>query len=205
MPEVPKLPTVLCGSTLQEVASVLPDSRYRVIVAEGPAPELEKGVRAPQCFVLFDVDALGQSDCLTALERAGRFPSVVAIAVSSDPDPRRIVAMIRAGAGDYIVRNADGSHFSDLDERLQELAGAGTPNTPRAIALRFNKLVHQLYHDVKNPINNILGFAELLLEIPGTKLNEEQAHFMVRVRSNGNKVLEILTEFIAAADKMAGR
>ena len=83
--------------------------------------------------------------------RAGRFPSVVAIVVSNDPDPRRIVTMIRAGAADYIVRDAEDGYLRQIDERLQELATAGAAEPPRAIALRFSKLVHSLYHDVKNP------------------------------------------------------
>jgi DNA-binding response OmpR family regulator len=205
MREADKVTAVLCGATLQTVAEVLPQAHYKVLVTETAAPDLKKGARAAHCFVLFDADALGPSDCLAALERAATHPHITPIVVSGDSDPKRIVAAMRAGAADYLVRDEDGNYLRTLDARLRELMSAGPPNTPRAVALGFSQLAHILYHDARNPINNILGFAELLLDIPGTKLSPDQAHFMVRVRSNGNKVLEILRDFIETADRLAGK
>lgn len=196
---------VLCGSTLQAVAEVLPGSRYRVVIAEEPVPDPRRGARAPYCFALFDAEAVGQAECLAAVERACRYANVTSIVVSNDPDPKRIVAFMRSGAADYIVRDGEGEYLRDLEARLEELASAGPPNTPRAVAARFGQLAHAVYHDAKNPVNNILGFAELLIDIPGTKLSDEQAHFLLRVRSNGNKVLEILEDFVKTADRLAGR
>jgi DNA-binding response OmpR family regulator len=203
MGEADKVTAVLCGATLQSVAEVLPQTHYKVLVAETAAPDLQKGARAAHCFVLLDADALGPSDCLAALERAGTRPNITFIVVSSESDPKRIVAAMRAGAADYLVRDEDGNYLRTLDARLRELMSAGPPNTPRAMALRLSQLAHTVYHDARNPINNILGFAELLLDIPGTKLSPDQAHYMVRVRSNGNKLLEILRDFIETADRLA--
>jgi signal transduction histidine kinase len=205
MAEAKKLPAVLCGTTLQAVAEVLPQTHYRVVVTETAVPDLAKGARAAHCFVILDADALEPSDCLAALERAATRPDMTSIVVSSDSDPKRIVAAMRAGAADYLVRDENGSYLRTLDARLGELMSAGPPNTPRAMALRLSQLAHTVYHDARNPMNNILGFTELLLDIPGTKLSPDQAHYMVRVRSNGNKLLEILREFIETADGLAGK
>jgi signal transduction histidine kinase len=204
MAEANKLPAVLCGATLQVVAEGLPPTHYKVVVTETAAPDLQKRVRAAHCFVLLDADALAPPEFLAALEEVGTRPNITPIVISSDSDPKRVVAAMRAGAADYLIRDDDGHYLRELDTRLRELMRAGPPNTPRAMAIRLSQLAHALYHDARNPINNILGFAELLLEIPGTKLSPDQAHFMVRVRSNGDKLLEILHNFVETADRLAG-
>jgi signal transduction histidine kinase len=205
MVEAKKLTAVLCGATLQAVAEVLPQTHYNVAVAETAAPDLQKRARAAHCFVLLDADALAPPEFLAALEQAGTRPNITPIVVSSDSDPKRVVAAMRAGAADYLIRDKDGNFLRGLDTRLRELMAASPPNTPRAMAIRLSQLAHAVYHDARNPINNILGFAELLLDIPGTKLSPDQAHYMVRVRSNGDKLLEILRDFVETADRLAGK
>jgi len=196
---------VLCGSTLPALTQALPQSRYRVLVADGPLPDLDQRLKDDACCVVLDGDAMEGSAHLAFLRRVSRQRNAVAVTVSSDASPERIVAAMRAGAADYILRDTEGKYLRDLADRLQELLQADSPHTAGAVAAQFNRLAHRLYHDVRNPINNILGFLELLLDIPTTKMTGEQRHFLVRARSNSNKVLDLLREFIETADRMAGK
>jgi len=193
---------VLCGSTLQDVRTTLIGRPYKVLLTGGIAPDIDAALSAEHCIALFDADALGPKTTRLVSLASGE-ANVMPVVVSRDTHPEQIVAVMRAGATDYVVRDNDGSYLADLDSRFQALLRLEPPQTRRSLAARIARLLHVMHHDVKNPVNNILGFAELLLEIPGTKLTGEQAKFAARIRENGNDVLKILKEFVEKADKLA--
>jgi signal transduction histidine kinase len=173
-----------------------------VCVSDGVAPDVHEALGAGLSLALFDADALGSATA-DLVDAASLETNVMPVVISRDVSPEHVVNAIRAGAVDYLVRDAKGDYLNEIASKFEALLRAGPPHSPKTVAARFAQLLHTLHHDVKNPVHNILGFTELLLDIPGTKLTGEQAKFVGRIRENGNALLKILEEFGQAVDKMA--
>lgn len=185
---------VVCPPTFAGLHAALAEAGFRVAVAKTPLPDLADIDGRPTCFVLLDAD-VAERDLMTAVRQFAAEPGVIAVVVGRDIQPDRIVAAMRAGAADYVTSDAEGRYLTHLPRRLRELAATADMQTRQALAQRFAQLMAAVQHDVKNPINNILGYVELLTENPGTKLSGDQTHFLQRIAANCTLVLEILENF----------
>jgi signal transduction histidine kinase len=153
-------------------------------------------------LALIDADELGESAEEVA-GRLGRTRGVRPIAVGAVTDFDRVVRIVRAGAVDFAARDAGGAYLKSLPARLRAAErhlreGGGD------FAERFMKIMRSLQHDIKNPVNNILGFVELLLTYSKDPLAEDQRDFLTRIHANSEHVLQILDAFAEAAARLTG-
>lgn len=196
---------VVCGRTLSELSGALPATEFQVVISEADEPvlpeEREAGDRLR--LVLLDAAAVGKRLPQT-LQRLSRDRRVRPLVVGAEADPELIVRAIQAGAADYIVRDRNGRFLAELPDRLRRSTAAARPG-PQEIAQRFAQLMASMQHDVKNPVNNILGYVELLSENPTSKLGDDQAQFLRRIVANCTMILDILQRFEQEAVRVLSR
>jgi len=70
-------------------------------------------------------------------------------------------------------------------------------------AQEFARRAHLLGHDLRNPIGSILGYVDLLRDMAGSKLDEEQHDFLGRIEANCNEMLRELVRFTETSDRQA--
>ena len=66
-------------------------------------------------------------------------------------------------------------------------------------APRIMELVRALEHDLRNPVGNILGYVDLLRNVEGPPLSEEQREFLARIEENCTAVLRLLDQLARRA------
>ena len=89
------------------------------------------------------------------------------------------------------TRPADGLRDSNklLFEANEELK--------KAIRVR-SSYMNKMSHELRSPLNVIIGFSELLLdEVPG-KINEEQRQSLNDILDNGRRLLRLIDEILNA-------
>ena len=66
----------------------------------------------------------------------------------------------------------------------------------------FDVIVEGLKHDLRNPISNILGYADLVRQQASSPLNEDQESFLSRIEDNCRSVLSLLEQLAGEADRL---
>jgi len=66
----------------------------------------------------------------------------------------------------------------------------------------LNDLVECLKHDLRNPISNILGYADLVRQEAEAPLNDEQEAFLSRIEDNCRSALTLLERLAGEADRL---
>lgn len=69
-------------------------------------------------------------------------------------------------------------------------------------AATFSGLVEGLNHDLRNPISNILGYADLVRQQARSPLSEDQESFLCRIEENCRSVLTLLERLAEDADRL---
>ena len=78
--------------------------------------------------------------------------------------------------------------------------GESDRDTRRAVTLEG--LVEGLKHDLRNPISNILGYADLVRQQATSPLSEDQEDFLSRIEENCRSVLTLLDRRAGDADRL---
>lgn len=191
--------TLLCGPTLEEWAAPFAERGLAVVRTDTWCRDLGAVPEGGVSLALLDADVMSGGELNAVIERLAQEPGIWPVVVSSKLDVEVIVGAMRVGAVDFVRRDGCGD-VGAIAERLkvlpQQVAGG-----VREFGDEHVKLLRKFQHDVKNPINNILGYAELLLENPTTKLTGEPAEFVERIRANGLLALDVVKKF---AERVAG-
>ena len=66
----------------------------------------------------------------------------------------------------------------------------------------LDAIVRGLDHDLRNPVANILGFADLIRVADGGALTRDQQEFLRRIEHNCHALLTMLEELAATAKRM---
>lgn len=111
------------------------------------------------------------------------------------------VAPLATGAGvQLIVTIRDVSHHRRIEEALRDSRAA----VERTAAAR-DRFFATMSHDLRAPLNAIIGFAgTLLMKLPGP-LTEAQEHQLGIIRSSGQQLLALLNDVIDLAKMESGR
>jgi signal transduction histidine kinase len=68
-----------------------------------------------------------------------------------------------------------------------------------------SRLMAMMNHEVRTPLNSILGFATLLGETRVGPLNEQQRHYIANIDAAGRQLLELVNESLDLAKLRSGR
>ncbi|MFA6540161.1 MAG: histidine kinase dimerization/phospho-acceptor domain-containing protein [Bacteroidota bacterium] len=60
-----------------------------------------------------------------------------------------------------------------------------------------NELVHLIAHELRNPLNSIIGFASLMIE-ESDITDEERIEYLSIIKQNGHSMNEMITRFLTA-------
>jgi signal transduction histidine kinase len=80
--------------------------------------------------------------------------------------------------------------------------GNGESDRDAARAATFDGLVEGLKHDLRNPISNILGYADLVRQQASSPLSEDQESFLTRIEDNCRSVLALLERLAVDAERL---
>jgi signal transduction histidine kinase len=69
-------------------------------------------------------------------------------------------------------------------------------------AATLDGLVEGLKHDLRNPISNILGYADLVRQQAPSPLSEDQEVFLSRIEENCRSILTLLERLAGDADRL---
>jgi signal transduction histidine kinase/DNA-binding response OmpR family regulator len=92
---------------------------------------------------------------------------------------------------------------TEMDERNRALTDEIKRLASRA---QINaKLIANVSHELRHPINSILGFASLMLDDPSLSLPEKQRHNLERIADNARDLSELINQILDYSKIEAGR
>lgn len=184
------LTVVFCGESFEPLAGAFEAARIPIVRTDREGRELGDVPTTGLSAILLDTAQLGE-ELAPVIERLAREPGFRVIVTGVELESERIVDAMRSGATDVLDwKTLGAAEFVSRIALLPEIV-PGANRTSDDEILRLRKFLH----DVKNPINNILGYSELLLENPTTKIEGEGAHFVDRMRVNCMQALDIIKVF----------
>jgi DNA-binding NarL/FixJ family response regulator len=110
--------------------------------------DVTKNVRDMQPdVVIMDIDMPGMNGIEGVKEIRRNFPTVQILMLTVFDDDEKVFAAIKAGAGGYILKNADPLN---LLHAISEVYNGGAPMTPAIASKVFHQLQHMLPDEKKN-------------------------------------------------------
>lgn len=145
--------------------------------------------------VRFDVALVGtelaDGDGMNLLVEARRLHSAVPVViVSGCGDPRHAVVAMQLGAADYLT-------YDDVPDLLRRvvLSVVERVRGHRQVEEMRADLIGTVTHDLKNPLSNVLSYADLLLERPGD-LSAEHQRVAMRIRENCTFMFDLIGDIL---------
>jgi signal transduction histidine kinase len=110
-------------------------------------------------------------------------------------------------------RNALKRHLSRMEDEKRELRGQterinrefrGNDRTPELSCHASSELIRQMAHDLRNPLNNIIGFADVLLAEMEGALTDPQKKDVQIIFDNAREMMDQINDFQEMAAIQAG-
>jgi signal transduction histidine kinase len=148
-----------------------------------------------------DADSLGAGlrDVVARLAAETRV-----VVLSADRTAEHVVALMQTGAIDVLARDGAGHPAERLVASLQALRDSPSRSTAELL-VQVRQLTHACVHDVKNPVGNVLGYADLLADSARMHGQTDDLEFVERIRSNCLLVIDRLRQFAAAIERLGAR
>jgi PAS domain S-box-containing protein len=161
-----------------------------------------KGLSA---FGLMPADTTGRSlhelladepDALGHLDRALRGDSFSGLIHLAGPDVFLEATYGPIKDGEDVITGVS-AMLTDVSDRIHAEAARHESDAK-------SRLMAMMNHEVRTPLNSILGFATLLAESRAGALNEQQRHYIANIDSAGHQLLELVNESLDLAKLKAG-
>jgi signal transduction histidine kinase len=200
-------------ANLSVLMDFLSKTGFKVLVATDGKSALKKAAYAQPDLILLDVmmpgiDGFQVCKILKSQEQTQEIPIIFMTALSETIDK---IKGFNLGAVDYITKPIQheetlarvNTHLKlrQLQEQLQEQLQISKKS---AIELEkrnseLNAFARTVSHDLKNPLNGIIGLSDLLL-LPEMQLNEtEKTKYLQLINSSGHKMVEIINALLLLA------
>jgi signal transduction histidine kinase len=187
---------------------------YSVAIARDGGEGLSLYAAAP-----YDVVAVDQNmpvhdglEVIRILAARGPLPPVIMITGAGNE--KTAVEALKMGARDYIVKDVEGGYLELLpavidrviyqhrlaeekqqaDEALRQYAAE-----LKARNEELDAFAHTVAHDLKNPLNNVVNSADLLIRDDTTMLDEERQECLQTMVRNALKMSNIIDELLLLA------
>jgi signal transduction histidine kinase len=157
----------------------------RVATGAAALAALQGGIDA---VVLLDL-GLPDMPGIEVLEQVvARSEETPVIVVTGIDDLTVAVDAIRRGAWDYVVKQLDLSHLSELPHVIRR-------NQDRQRLVRERNLFRSmLSHDIRNPLNVIFNYADMIGDEPGLSAGARQ--LLQRIKDNAASTLNLVCNFV---------
>ncbi len=83
--------------------------------------------------------------------------------------------------------------------------GAPPPGADQQVRLQIQDTIARLTHDLRTPLNSIIGFSDLLLTGLGGKLSDKQREFIDAIHRNGHVLLSLINDMLDWSTIESGR
>ncbi len=145
---------------------------------------------------------------------ADRGPLPPIIMVTGTGNEQIAVKAIKMGAGDYLVKDADGGYLDLLPtviEKVLEQRRLAEKKQRAEVDLRqyaaelearneeLDAFAHTVAHDLKNPLALIVGFAQTLESDYASLSEEELCHYLSIITRNGQRANRIINNLLLLA------
>ncbi len=181
---------------------------FKVLVAGDGKRAIQKAKYAKPDLILLDVmmpgiDGFETCKILKSDEQTQEIPVIFMTALADTVDK---VKGFQLGAADYLTkpiqheevlaRVTSQLHFSNLKKQLE----ARTVELEKR-NMELDAFAHTVAHDLKNPLNAIIGYTEMLVAecSPDTPLDEELIETLHRVEQAGHKMVNIINALLLLA------
>lgn len=218
---------------LRILEGILAPLRYDLRRASSGQQALEQVEIDPPGLVLLDVMMPGLSgfDVCRRLkeEEATRFVPVVLVTALSERESR--IAGIEAGADDFISKPVDGQELrvrvksllrikqlhdelqrrtADLERSNQQLAEANEQLTEANRQIQENTrrksdFLARMSHDLRTPMNAIVGYTRILMRKAGDVLDPRQFRNLENIQTSSGNLLNLINEILDLSKVEAGR
>jgi signal transduction histidine kinase len=174
-------------------------------------PALAGAIRARQPVTVYRADPRASPEAQTLLEELGNHSQLVVPMVVgervlgavdwTDRTPGRVftpedIQLARTLVAQAAVAVDNALLFRELEERAAQLAEANR--------LR-SQFLAVISHELRTPMNSIIGFSETLMEGLYGDLNERQSSRLDRIRQNGYQLLALIDDLLDLSKIDAGR
>jgi two-component system sensor histidine kinase/response regulator len=167
----------------------------------------------------YDVVVLDQNmpiynglDVIHCLAAQGPLPPI--IMVTGAGNEKIAVQALKAGAGDYIVKDVEGGFLELLPAVIEQVLYQHRLVKEKQQAERalrqytvelearneeLDAFAHTVAHDLKNPLSNVITYSEALLEYYDTMLDEERSVCLRTIAQSGRTIDNIIDELLLLA------
>lgn len=197
--------TLLIVDDIPANVSVLFDflsaSGFKVLVAQDGESALQKAFYAIPSLILLDVMMPGIDGFETCrrLKNDAKTQDIPVIFMTALADTENKLKGFELGAVDYVTKPI---------QQEEVLARVNTHLTIRKLQkeleaqnLELDAFAHTVAHDLKNPLNAVMGFADLLAEVVSEKLDsdEETLEYLNSLKLASRKMMDIIESLLLLA------
>jgi signal transduction histidine kinase len=130
--------------------------------------------------------------------------SIVAaiVPLPGSPDPIAVMVGVAVEGGD--IRPASIVLMEAVAATLGESLQRGQAEKARNESEAKSRALSTVSHEIRNPLNAMLGFSSLMLTGAAGPLNEKQQAYVQRIEEAGQHLLRLVTNYLDLARLMAG-
>lgn len=186
----------------------LNENGFKVLVAQDGKRAIQKAQYAKPDLILLDImmpgmDGFETCQRLKSDEKTHEIPIIFMTALADTVDK---VKGFQLGAADYITKPIQ--HEEVLARIKSQLHFTHLKNQLEARSLELEKrnmeldaFAHTVAHDLKNPLNAIIGYTEMLVGecVPDTLPDEEMIDTLHKVEQAGHKMVSIIDALLLLA------
>jgi two-component system, sensor histidine kinase and response regulator len=186
----------------------LNENGFKVLVAQDGKRAIQKALYAMPDLILLDImmpgmDGFETCQRLKSDEKTQDIPIIFMTALADTVDK---VKGFQLGAADYITKPIQ--HEEVLARVKSQLHFTHLKNQLEARSLELEKrnmeldaFAHTVAHDLKNPLNAIINYTEMLIEecLPDTSPDQEMRDTLHKVEQSGRKMVSIIDALLLLA------
>lgn len=203
-------------SARRTLEMILSRSGYEVETAETGQAALKKVDEGPYNVVLLDIHLPDMEGVELLSPLAERYPEMARIIITGNASVRSATQALNRGASGYITKplNMD-QVLAAIREALEkqrlfaekQQADAALRRYAEELETRNEELdafAHTVAHDLKDPLHNIAGFADILLENGDLFSEEERQESLETIRQTAHRMATIIDELLLLAEVRKG-
>jgi len=185
---------------------------FEVISAVSAEEALSAVAEAPVDIIILDLMLPGMSgiDLLKRLKSNPSWRSIPVIIASARGSAEDVREGLAEGAGDYIRKPFSSIEFlarvnSMLrQKKLRDKLESSNSELMRLCQMK-DEFLSMVSHDIRTPLNSIVGFSDFLLEAKMGDLNEKQARMVDVIRKSAKAQLSLVENLLEVARLNSGR
>lgn len=177
------------------LCDLLRQAGYEAVAAYTGREALDRLEAHPFPLVITDLRMDGMDGLALIAEIARRHPSTQMIVMTGYASTESAIAAVRCRVFDYLCK--------PFDFQTMRLAVEKAFQAIEAERLRQDTAA-MLSHDMKIPLTSILGFAAMIYDRETGRIHERAAEFAETIEANGQKILQMIDNYLASCRLEAG-